>query len=292
MKTKIISKLKNVDGVIIKENVVITNSMGIKTIFMYEIIVDKLDVIDRVIQNIKKSKIKYYILGMASNILFKQEFYEAIIVRVNAKFKNIDEVSASYPIAKLNSKYINMGISSLLFLTMVPGSLGGAIYMNAGAFNKEIKDIVELVYFYDVKKKKIRIFNNEECKFSYRDSYFRHHETIILGAKIKLEYQDCGLIEEFKKIIKLRKDRIPYDKPSLGSVFKNFRDISAGKLIDEGGLKGMAVNDAKVSRKHANIIINDGNAKGKDVIDLINIIKKEIYFKYKRKLELEIIIFE
>lgn len=293
MKNDVFNELKSINGIEVKENVTITNTMNIKAVFRFYVNVMNLNSLSSVMKLIKKNKIKYYILGNASNVLFKKDYYDGVVIKVNPNFNNNDKLSGNLLLSQINNEYMKQGISSLLFLSMVPGSLGGAICMNAGAFSREIKEIVEFVYFYDIKKDKFRVFSNKECKFKYRDSYFKHHETIILGAKVKLEYADINdLYIKHNKIMKTRKEKLPYKKPSLGSVFKNFKDLNAGFLIDKAGLKGVSINDAKVSEKHANIIVNEGSATGKDVIDLINIIKKNVWDKYKRNLELEIIIFE
>jgi len=277
----------------IEENIKITSTIKISAIFKYKITIYKLHMIKRVMNIIKKNNMDFYILGNCSNVLFLKDFYDGVLIEVISESNEISVLSAHKLVSKINIYCINKGIASLLFLTLVPTSVGGAIYMNAGAYTKEMKDIIEYVYFYDFRDDKIKVFNNEQCKFSYRNSYFKTSNTLILGCKIKLEYLDRELlIKEMKSIISTRVSKLPYNYPSLGSVFKNFDNLSAGKLIDDCNLKGVRVNDAMVSYKHANVIVNLGDCDSKDILSLIDLIKEDVYRKYNKRLELEIILYE
>ena len=293
MKKELISELCRLKGVSVCKDYKMSSFINIDAIFKYKIDVLNIESLPMIFKILKRNKIKYCVLGGCSNVLFKKSYYDMALINVVSRCNEEGEFSSFQEVIKLNNKLINKGISTLLFLTMVPCTLGGAIYMNAGANGREIKDVVEYVYFYDIKKKKVRIFDNRECKFKYRDSYFRHHKTIILGAKLKLEYLDKPkLLDEYKKIVVKRNGAISLKDASLGSVFKNFKDMSAGKLIDDLGLKGLSYNGVKISEKHANVIVNCNNHDSKKIVDLINIIKKEVYLKTRRKLQLEIIVFE
>ena len=277
----------------IKENIKITSTMKISAIFKYKLTIYKLHMIKKVMRVIKKYGLKYYFLGNCSNVLFLKDYYDGVIIEVKHSNNEVSILTSGELIAKRNSEYIKKGISSLLFLTLVPTSVGGAIYMNAGAYKKEMKDIIEYVYFYDFFDDKIKVFNNDECEFSYRNSYFKNHKTLILGCKIRLEYLDKDeILKEEKNLITSRVLKLPYNYPSLGSIFKNVDNVSAGKLIDECNLKGARVGDALVSEKHANVIVNVGECRGEDVLSLIEYIQKEVHLKHNKRLELEIILFE
>ena len=154
---------------------------------------------------INKYKKQYYILGKGSNILLLRHYYNRVLIKLNVKeSKSPFIVNASDSVAYLNNKFIKDGIETLNFLTSVPCSMGGAIYMNAGAFSKSIKDVIEYVYIFSLDDYKFKVLNNEECNFLYRDSYFRHNNVLILGAKIKLIYDDSNKInKEYKKYLKL-----------------------------------------------------------------------------------------
>ena len=204
---KFLNKLERMKNITVSENVEVINSMRIKTVFRLKVEIYDLSNLKTIMLLMKKYKIKYYILGEASNVLFVNSYYEAVLLKIYVKFTGIDKISAFEKISVINNRYKNMGIDSLTFLTMVPGSVGGAIYMNAGAFSKEIKDVIEYVYFYDIKAKKFKVFTNEECKFSYRNSYFKNHKVIILGSKIKLIDSNVREItENCQSIIAARKE--------------------------------------------------------------------------------------
>jgi UDP-N-acetylmuramate dehydrogenase len=210
-----------------------------------------------------------------------KDFYDGALIEVRFKSSNISILGAYELLGKVNSNYVKQGISSLLFLTLVPSSVGGAICMNAGAYNKEMKDVIEWVYFYDFDENKIKVYDNKSCQFSYRNSYFKNHRSIILGCKIKLEYLEKNLIlNNMKDMIEIRKNKLPYEWPSLGSVFKNLDKESVGKIIDECGLKVVRVGGAMVSYKHANVIVNIGHCNREDIIRLIGLIREKVYEKY------------
>ena len=209
------------------------------------------------------------------------------------QIKTLNIVHAGDSLNYVNSVFINANIASLNFLTGVPCSIGGAIYMNAGAYGEEIKDIIEYVYFLDLDTLKYKVFANKDCEFDYRDSYFKHHNCLILGGKIKLNYKNKDELQSMHHSYLLtRKEKMPLEYPNLGSVFKNPSHMSAGKIIESLGLKGLKMGGCKVSDKHANVIVNYKNATSHEFIKLMEIIKDEVYMKYKIKLEAEIIVFK
>lgn len=160
--------------------------------------------------------------------------------------------------------------------------------MNAGAHGKEIKDILKEVKCIDYNGKE-KTFLPKELELGYRTSIFKKKNYIITGAKLLLKKGKYDEIQEkMKQYANYRKEKQPIEYPSAGSTFKRGKDFITAKLIDEAGLKGFNVGDAQVSTKHSGFIINKGNAKAKDVLELINHLEKEIYEKYKKKIELEI----
>jgi UDP-N-acetylmuramate dehydrogenase len=211
---------------------------------------------------------------------------------------------------KLVFKSSEIGATGLENLAGIPGTLGGAIWGNAGAFGKEIGDLVEEVKILKISNCRLQIANlkKEDCKFGYRESIFKKKNWIILEATLKLKKGKKKEIEEkIKKILRLRKEKQPLEFPSAGSVFKNvpiekvpkkirekFKEkikngfLPAGVLIETAGLKGYQVGGAKISEKHANFILNVKNAKAKDVFVLIKKIKEEIKEKFGIKLKEEI----
>ena len=180
------------------------------------------------------------------------------------------------------------GYTGLEFAAGIPGSIGGAVRMNAGAYGSEMKNIVVSTTYIDLDGD-IRTINNEEHEFEYRKSIFAKEKYIILQTKIELSR---GNVEEIEQKIhdnmKYRKEKQPLDMPSAGSTFKRKDGVIVSKLIDEAGLKGFSIGNALVSEKHAGFIVNKGNATAIDVIELIKYVQKVIYEKYDVKIEPEI----
>lgn len=296
MKDEFFDTINNLKGVKIYKDINIKEdtNMKIDTLFSYKIEIYSYHLIKKVFMIINEYKLKYYIIGKGSNILFSNDCYDEIVIKLMPlKSKYLNIVSAGDSLNYINSIYLRNGISTFNFLSGVPCSIGGAIYMNAGAFNQSISDIVEYVYAFDLENLKYKVFTNKECNFSYRDSYFKHHNYLILGAKIKLKYQDRKeLLDLHHRYLKIRSEKLPLEYPNLGSVFKNPDNNYAAKLIQDLGLKGLIVGGSMISKKHANVIVNIDNAKSKDILKLIEIIKEEVYIRYKIDLELEIIIFK
>ncbi len=260
---------------------------------------DSVEDISRAIKKCNEYGVKYKILGRGSNIIFPDNNVNYLFIKIS---RTIDEysvlddntinVDAGYSLQKLSKKLSKEGFKGLEFAGGIPASLGGAIYMNAGAHTGEIKDVIEEVICLN-KDFKVVKFTKEDCDFSYRKSIFQKNDHIILSAKLKMEKGDKASI--FKKMsgnLEYRKEMQPLNKPSFGSVFKNPPGNHAGKIIDELGLKGYEIGGTQVSLKHANFIINNGQAKSSDVISLITLIKKEAKEKKNINLETEVEIFK
>jgi len=192
------------------------------------------------------------------------------------------------PIGLLGQKLLKEEITGFEEISGIPGTIGGAILMNAGAHGKEMKDIVTEITAIDYEGK-IHKFTNKEAEFTYRHSKFSDGKYIILQAKLELEK---GNTEEIKakmdEYAQFRKEKQPIEYPSAGSTFKRGKDFITAKLIDEAGLKGYSVGGAMVSKKHAGFIINTGNATAQDVLDLAKYITDKVYEKFGKKIEFEI----
>ncbi len=234
------------------------------------------------------------VIGNGSNCLVLDEGIRGITIKLDLKkIECIDDVTieaeAGALIAKLSHMAADKGLTGLEFACGIPGTVGGAIRMNAGAHGNEISNILVNTTYLD-SNLELHTITNEENEFGYRLSRFtKNKREIIISAQFKLEY---GNIEKIKKKIQenteTRKEKQPIEYPSAGSVFKRGENFIAAKLIDEAGLKGLKIGDAEVSTKHAGFIINRGNAKAEDVIKLIEIIKQKVYEKFNTKIELEI----
>ena len=234
----------------------------------------------------------YIILGNGSNVILSRNIYNVVIKldRLNIILikNNVVEAECGVNLVKLLSICTERGLGGLEFLTSIPGQVGASTINNAGAFNKSIGDYVKEVKVLD-ENYEIITLNKEELKFSYRNSLLKENKNLILiSTTFELEIKPTEKIKnemiEYKKI---RLSKQPYNLPSAGSVFKNPNNNSAGKLIENLGLRGYSIGDAMISKKHGNFIVNKGNATSIDIINLINFIKLKVKEKYNLELELE-----
>ena len=251
-------------------------------------------IIKDIINIINKNNIDYYFLGSGSNILVSDSGIRGIVISLKKASKkivfknNTVYVDCGAMLGTFVKKLNNRNIKGYETLIGVPGTVGGALVMNAGAYGNEISNNLISVDTISIDGKKNH-YKSNEIKFSYRHSTFKKDE-ILINAIFKCETGDENEIEKNKKnASNLRKMNQPLKFRSAGSIFKNPNSNSAaGYLIDKAGLKGMQIGDAKISNKHANFIINLGNAKSNEVIELIEIIKNKIKSMFNISLELEI----
>jgi len=247
----------------------------------------------KLLKYIKENNIKYKVLGKGSNVLFGDSLYEGIIIKLDS-FDNLEInenkiiVGAGYSLIKLSLKCARLGLAGLEFAAGIPGTIGGAVFMNAGAYKSDMGYIVKKVKVL-TPDLEIKTLSNKEMDFHYRTSFLQKNpEYICLEATIELKKGDRDLILEVIKDRKKRRiETQPLEFPSAGSVFRNPEGDFAGRLIEEIGYKGKRIGDAKVSEKHANFIINVGNAKGDDIKKLILEIKEEVMKKYGIELKVE-----
>lgn len=263
---------------------------GIAKVMVYPESIDKLVCL---IKLLKASHIKFMVLGFGSNVLFSDKIYDGVIIKLDTlnqiEFKR-DKVTAGAgaSLMKVALMSVRKGLSGLEFATGIPGSIGGAVYMNAGAYKSDMGYVVTKV---KVLTPKLRVITmvNKELDFHYRTSFLKKHpDYICLEATIKLKK---GNKEEIEALVRERKNRRiesqPLEYPSAGSVFRNPEGMFAGKLIEDLGYKGLVKGGAKISEKHANFIINYQNAKAQDIKDLIEFIQEEVKEKYNVELKVE-----
>ena len=241
---------------------------------------------------IRKNHLKYKVIGSGSNLIFDGD-YNGILIKLDKldhlTIKNCEiTVEAGYLLKKLALKACRLGLTGLEFATGIPGTVGGACSNNSGAYNSDMGYIVKSLKVL-TPSLEIKIMENKELDYHYRTSFFeKNPEYIILEANIQLKK---GNKQEILEIVEDRKKRRiasqPLEYPSAGSVFRNPTNNYAGKLIEDIGYKGKQKNDAMVSEKHANFIINKGNASGRDIIELINEIKEKVKKTYDIDLYLE-----
>ncbi|MEF3279750.1 MAG: UDP-N-acetylmuramate dehydrogenase [Elusimicrobiota bacterium] len=244
---------------------------------------------------IKKENINYFICGNCSNILLSDEGFKGVFIKTD-KFKNIFKnknkifVSCGYDWDRFIEFSVLNSLKGLEKTSYIPGTVGGAVRMNAGAFGEETFDRLINVLVLDIQKGAVKRIEKKEIKYGYRrvdnfENYF------IIEAGFEFEYGNKeNLFEIRNDVIKRRKEKQPLEYPSAGSVFKRPEGNYASKLIDDCGLKGFRIGGAMVSTKHAGFIINYDNATSTDIYSLIMKVREEVYKKTGIKLELEQII--
>ncbi len=273
------------------------NSYGIKTSTKYLVIPDSIDNLQELIKYLNKENIEYYILGKGTNVILPDKKFNGVIISLE-KLNNI-KIENNYITAECGTLLLKLAMTSiennlkgLESLASIPGTLGGALYGNAGANGSTIYDHLESVLV--IRNNKLISLKNEEINKSYRYTEFKENKDVLVKATFKLE--NYSNKEELLNIVKEnRENRMntqPLEYKNAGSVFKNPPNDYAGRLIESVGLKGFSVNDAMVSLKHANFIINKGKATSEDIKKLIQIIKEKVYKEYKIDLKLEQIIIE
>ena len=283
----------------LKENVLLSeySTFRIGGIARYLIEVDNAEDLKKVIQKVLELNLQFIVIGGGSNILFSSKGYNGLVIvfKSNNTFSindNLIEVDASVSLNYLINKLNNY--TGLEWAVGIPGTVAGAINGNAGAFGGEMSELIKQVKVLEVKDNQIieKNFSKEDCKFSYRNSIFKNNSNLIIASAILELKKDSE--ENVKQKIKNNLSKRMSKQPkgfSIGSIFKNGEDFSAGELIEKAGLKGLQIGDAKISDEHANFIINLGEATSDDVLELIKIIKKEVKEKFSIDLEEEIKIF-
>ena len=251
-----------------------------------------------ILSYVHENNVRYCVLGNGTNVYFCDEYHGVVIV--TTKINNI-EINGEALVAECGASILNCAkmalyhcLSGLEFSYGIPGTIGGAVYMNAEAFGCRIGEIVIKSAIYDVSKREVIELDFNEHNFSSKSSIFSNIKNYyLLKTYLKLSPNDFDNIRGL--MIKNLNKRIisqPLNLPSAGSAFKRTNDVIPSKLIDEAGLKGYSIGDAQISKKHAGFIVNLGNAKASDINNLISYIKSEIYNKFNQSLEEEIIYIE
>ena len=290
------------EKIVDKKNIYINEPMSKHTSFKiggiadYFIKVHSIDELKDILEFSKKENIPFYIIGNGTNLLVRDGGIRGIVIKLEFNDYSIEKkddfacitVGSGMTLARLAYIAFENELSGMEQISGIPGTIGGAIRMNAGAYGKEMKDIVEEVTAIDYNGNE-KVFQKEDLKLGYRTSIFKEEKYIITKVKMNLIK---GNKEEIKikmmEFLNSRKEKQPLEYPSAGSTFKRGKDFLTAKLIDEAGLKGYSIGDAMVSTKHSGFIINKGNATAEDVIKLVDYIKKEIFNKFQKNIELEV----
>lgn len=259
----------------------------------------------------KEANVKYYLLGNGSNILFEDAGYRGAVINVSAMksaigilenicFPGKDPaltydavvVGADKMLSSLCITALENSLTGLEFAYGIPGTVGGAVYMNAGAYGGEMKDVIESVVVYYVPTQALTEVRGSDCGFEYRRSGFEKINCAIMGAVFKLTPDDPEAIgARMKEMNEKRTASQPLDMPSAGSAFKRPVGGYAAALIDQCGLKGYTVGGAQISRKHAGFAVNTGSATYDDVVELLDHVRREVYAQTQVTLEPEIRIY-
>ena len=258
--------------------------------------IDDIQDLRHILRLAKQEHIPITILGNGSNVLVLDGGIKGIVLNIRfnkIEMMNLDKkifanVGAGVKISVFGHLLLRNEITGFEELSGIPGTIGGAVRMNAGAHGKEFKDIVSTVTCMDYDGN-IHQFENEDMHFEYRRSMLKDKSYIVL--EVHMEFQkgkEKDIKEKMEEYANYRKEKQPIEYPSAGSTFKRGTDFITAKLIDEAGLKGYSIGGAEVSSKHAGFIINKGNATAKDILELIEYVKHKVEEKFNKKIELEI----
>lgn len=276
--------------------------------------------LNKAITMAKQFGLPFFVLGRGSNVLISDKGYKGLVIKIqnsrmkteNLKDKMMLFCDAGVLLSSLVQKSVENGVTGLEWAAGIPGTVGGAIFGNTGAFNKAIAGAVKQVTVFDADSKEARNIKRRECLFGYKTSVFKNNRNLVIVSCV-LELKKGNrkeILEEMKKHLRYRREKQPLDFPSAGSIFKNpgmkiknkrlikkfpeikifnrKKQIPAGFLIEKSGMKGKKAGNAQISEKHANFIINLGEAKAKDVLRLMKTAKKAVKKKFKIDLEEEI----
>jgi len=248
---------------------------------------------------LKENHTAPYILGNGTNILFPDEGMKDLFIISTEKLTKLFLLpdgaiyaEAGVSLAKLASFAQQNGLAGLEFASGIPGSVGGGVLMNAGAYGGELKDAVESVVYYYLPQQTLCEISGEDCHFSYRSSIFQKlGGCVILSAVFRLPKGESGdIAAKMRELNEKRREKQPLDLPSAGSAFKRPEGHFAAALIEQAGLKGFSVGGAQVSEKHSGFVVNTGDATAADVYELMKQVRNTVYEKFHVELEPEVII--
>lgn len=295
MKRELLDFLK-MNEVEYKENLQFSNFSSVKIGGIATVVIfpDTEEKIINTIDFLRKNKFDYKVIGRLTNLLISNNIEDIIFVKTDKLrgvyvFEKKIRLYAGERTNALTSFFAKKGIASFCGLSGIPGSIGGMIASNAGAFGTEISDIIETAVAYSPNEKALKLLNKEAMSFGYRKSVFQNSDLVLLYADFRvIEDTEDTIVRRNSEIRSKRLSTQPLSYPSLGSIFKRPNGDFAARLIDKSGLKGFSIGDAEVSEKHAGFIINKGNATFEDFRAVVEYVKQIVYEKYGILLEEEI----
>ena len=240
-------------------------------------------------------RMERYVVGRGSNLLFSDREYKGVVIEIGSGLKNISysddgtvTAEAGVPLSTLAKSAANKELTGLEFAGGIPGTVGGAVVMNAGAYDGEIQDTLVSIEAMS-SDGEIKTYTADELKLSYRYSVLQERDDIVLSAKFQLNPGNKEDIEaKMKDFATRRRDKQPLNLPSAGSTFKRPEGFFAGKLIEDAGLKGYRIGDAAVSEKHAGFVVNLGDATASEIHSLITHIQNKVESEFGVRLEPEV----
>ena len=282
------------------KNVKIEEPMSKHTTFriggpaQYFVMPETIEELGQIVLLCQAENVPYFVVGHGSNLLVGDKGMRCVVIQLYSNFAHYkiegDRVyaQAGVMLCKLGQVTRDASLAGFEFAAGIPGTLGGAVVMNAGAYGGEMKDIVESVQLMDSNGNLIEK-SGDEMEFSYRHSIVEDGKYIVVGATLKLAHGDMNLISErMEELSVARKTKQPLEFPSAGSTFKRPQGYFAGKLIMDAGLRGYQVGGAQVSEKHCGFVINKGGATAQDVLCLVEDVKKKVYEEFQVELEPEV----
>lgn len=257
--------------------------------------VKDIDALKEILKYCRKHRVKHLVIGRGSNLLFSDREFDGIIISLNEYFHTYSvngclvKAKAGMPMIKLAYEAAKIGLSGFEFMGGIPGTVGGGVYMNAGAYKYDMASIVKEVTILNDKLDVVTL-THEQMEFAYRKSVLQEHKRwIVLEVLFELIAKEPSEIQE---VLDKRKERRmssqPWNLPCAGSVFRNPETKPAWKYIDEAGLRGYEIGGAQVSPKHSNFIVNNGYASAKDIYDLIHYVQKVVEDKFDVQLKQEV----
>lgn len=293
--------VKEIAGIIDADRILLNEQMSKHTTFRVGgpadifISIKTIKEAEKIIRLLCDFNTPFFIIGNGSNLLVKDEGFRGVIIEIGKDFSDIsieeDRIvaSAGALLVKVANEAYKAGLSGLEFASGIPGCLGGGVFMNAGAYGGELKDVITSVKMLNIKTGEIVTKNCEEMKFSYRHSIAKEEPYLILEATLQLVKGDKEAIKQrMDELKEQRTTKQPLEYPSAGSTFKRPEGYFAGKLIQDAGLKGYTVGGAQVSTKHSGFVVNIGNATAADILTLISDVERIVYEKFEVKLEPEV----
>ncbi|MGP4080329.1 UDP-N-acetylmuramate dehydrogenase [Pseudalkalibacillus sp. R45] len=255
---------------------------------------DSVEALKKVIDIVKNNDVPWTTIGRGSNLLVSDEGIEGVVIKLGKGTDHLEEngeeilVGGGYSLVKLSTIMSRKGMAGLEFASGIPGSLGGAVYMNAGAHGSDMSKILKKAHIL-FEDGSIEWLSADEMAFSYRTSILQKKPGICIEAVLQLKQGDRESITDvMQKNKDYRKETQPWNHPCCGSVFRNPLPNYAGQLIESSGLKGKTIGGAQISEMHANFIVNTGDAKAKDVLELIDLVKSTIKEKHDIDMETEV----